>query len=159
MRGQQVGGGAGQEQIAGGADVGGGEQRADRLEDGVGQLQAAVLAGEGGTQEAAVDIGIERRLHLRDQVHALAVEVRLVGIELGGVRQELLLGQHGGGVDHVVVAGAVLAAVARIAVEGLNAQPFVQQEVEIAALDQFGHGRALMWLSPRAARLPVCRRR
>jgi len=90
---QQVGGGAGEEGVAGGADIGRAELGVGGGGDGIGQAQAAILLRERGRQEAAGDVGVDGLLHLGNHVHVRAVEMRLVGIGLGRVRQKLLLGQ------------------------------------------------------------------
>src|SRR3546814_10175743 len=84
----QIGRRRGQERIARGAGIGGGEPRHRRRRQRVRQLQDTFTFGKRCREKAAIDQSRQRFLDLGNQSHAPVLELRLVGVELRGVRPE-----------------------------------------------------------------------
>src|SRR3546814_19998619 len=78
-------------------------------------------------------------LDLGNQSHAPVLELRLVGVELRGVRQEPFLGNLLRRIEHAVEAGTIMHREARRLRQRIDLQQLVQQEIEIASFYQLRH--------------------
>ncbi len=137
----QVGGGDGQEGVTDGRGVGGLEVREGGLLDGPGQLHAAEVGVVMRRQEPGLGERRQRLADLRDQHHPAVLEARLVGVRLGGVRAEPVLGDPPGGVDHLVERGAVVLGEARVAGQAPGVEHPPEREAEVVRVDQrYRHG-------------------
>ena len=136
--GQQVGVGDGQHEVAGRADVGRGEPGEGGFCHGGRQLRAAEALVHPHADQVGLGKGVPSLLDLADDGDRFSVETRLVRVALLVVRRE--------------VPGRQLLAQIEDAVEGfagvfgeplpfrqlVDAQPFIEQKVEIAPRQQSG---------------------
>ena len=100
------------------------------------ELHPAQVLVHRGPDEAALREDVQRSLHLREDVDALAVECRLLLVAELVVRREVLGGHL---LSQAKDGGEGVASVLGVAVPGrqrLHVQPFVQQELEIPSRHQ-----------------------
>ncbi len=149
---QQVRVADGQERVPGGADVRGLEPGEAGHGHDRRQLHAADLGRHPGGHQARFVEHLERRCDLGMQVDALAVERGLLGVIALVVRSEVPLGHGCAEVQRRVES---LPGVLRVPFprrEGLDVQPLVEQELEVALGqdEAAGHGATVggAWLWP-----------
>ena len=129
VRHQQPGVALGQHGVAAERDAGLREERVGGHLDADRQLHAARLVRLRGGEHAAVGIGAGGVVGGLRQVHALAVEARLLGIDEAVERREFLARDALAGVEHRVEGLAAVVGEARALGERGDAQPVVQEEV------------------------------
>ena len=153
--GDQVGVGDGQHQVAGGADVG----REIYAKPACATAPEAVRRRGsrpcGQPIRSACGERVERLLDLADDGDAGAVEGRLVGVALLVVRGEVLLGQLLAEVQHAVERLAGVLGEAAALGQLVDPQPFVEQEVEVAARQQRGLHRMVLTPPSTGMTVPV----
>ncbi len=133
---QQVGVAHGQQRIGAGPHVGGVQIRQCRLLHHRRQLHATKRVVLRTGHQARLGEGAQRRLHLVDQGDLLAIEIRLALVGLLVVRGEQLLGHALTGVEHRVEGFPAVVGVAFGSRQRRHVQPFVQQELQVAAREQ-----------------------
>ncbi|MOA32256.1 hypothetical protein D3C78_1534600 [compost metagenome] len=93
------------------------------------------------SEEAGVGEGVPGGLGFRDQVYALAVEGRLLGVALVVVRGEVLGGDGARGAQAFVEHAAVMLGIARALQQRLGVEHFVELEIQLAFVEQqISHG-------------------
>ena len=138
VRKQQVRIGGREQRIPGAADVRREHVRETGLVDGGRQLHAAELVVLGGSQQPRFSERVEGRLRFRDQVDALAVELGLLDVALAAMRQEDLGRDALRRIERRVEGLTRVIGKSRPVAQRGNVEPFVQQELEIAARKQLG---------------------
>ncbi|MOA32255.1 hypothetical protein D3C78_1534590 [compost metagenome] len=94
-----------------------------------------------GGEEARVGEGIPGGLGFRDQLYALAVESRLLGVALVVVRGEVIGGDGARGAQGLVEHAAVVLGIARALQQRLGVEHFVELEFQFAFVEQqVSHG-------------------
>lgn len=130
-----------EERVRRGADVGRGEPRHARRGDDVRHLLPADLLVEGQGEQVGLGEGFQRRGDLRDEVHPLAVEGRLLGVAAAVVRGEVLGGQLLAQRQQGVVRLAVVFGEPRPLAQLLHVEPLEEHELEVArGEDRRGRG-------------------
>ena len=102
------------------------------------QLRAAEVAVHRHADQIGLRERVQRLLDLRDDGDLLAVEARLVRVALLVVRREVSRGQLLAQVEHAVERLAGVLGEALPLGQLVDAQPFVEQEVEVAPRQQGG---------------------
>ena len=130
---QQVGVADREQRIARGRGVRGAEPGEGRLVDDHRQLHAAQLVVAGRGEQPCIGKCSERRLDLRQQPDALAVDDRFLEIRFAPVRKKALHGDPLGGGKHRIERLARVIGESRSRAEPLDIQPLVEQEFEVPA--------------------------
>jgi hypothetical protein len=137
VRHQQAGVAGGQHRVAAHRDAGLGEEAVAGHLDHAGQLHAADRGVLRGGQHAARGIGLQRVVRRLRQVHPLAVEARLLGVDEAVEGRELLAREALAGIEHRVEGRARMLGEARAGAQRVDLQPVVQQEIEGVAGGHF----------------------
>jgi hypothetical protein len=130
---QQVGVADREQRIARGRGVRGAEPGERRLVDDHRQLHAAQLVVAGRGEQPCIGKCSERRLDLRQQPDALAVDDRFLEIRSAPVRKEALDGYPLRGGKHRIERLARVIGESRSRTEPLDIQPLVEQKFEVPA--------------------------
>jgi hypothetical protein len=143
----QAGVGDRQHRVGGGCDIGGGEEGERGAAHHIRQPQPAQILREARREQAEIGIMAQSLADRRQDMHALRIEPGFGGVGRLVVRQELIGREFFGEIEQRID---------RLAIgERADIEPFVQQEIEITAGDERGHGCYPLRLSnvaPRAAR-------
>ena len=89
--------------------------------------------------QAGGDEGVESPPDLGDQMHALAVELRFVEVALARMRRKEIGGDVLGCVERGIERLARMLGIAGAACQGLDVQPLVKQEREVASTEDLLH--------------------
>jgi len=101
----------------------------------MGQLHAVEFGREGGPDEAGLGEGPDTPGDLRQDMGPVRVQCRLDPVGGLVVRQERILGQAPGEVDHGIERLAAMVGEAVARAQRVHPQPFMQQEGDVAAVE------------------------
>src|SRR5690606_22628458 len=136
----QVGGGGGQEWVAGGAGIGGGEEAVAGRHDGFRQLHAAEIVVVSASEEAGFGVGIEGLFDVREHFHLAVDELGFVFVGGAVVVGEFFFRHLVGGFDDGVEGFFAVFAEALALGEGFGVHHLIKLEGKVAAVDQgVGH--------------------